>query len=133
VFVTVRYTACFAKPYVGAKVVGTVERVSHENGQVNVICTLEGGLQATVEEIGEDRYTLKSEMTETYSAKPKDSESEVSSDEDSIFQDRPQDNVRYSLFDRAKQREIQQGTKVKVQITKVIVTDESIISTVKFI
>ena len=70
---------------------------------------MEGGLSAMVENLPEDRYTLKSEKVETYIPTPNkaDSDSEaMSSDEDSIFQgDGDKDEgLKYSLFDSVKQR-----------------------------
>ena len=41
--------------------------------------------------------------------------------------------MKYSLVDKQKKKEVAEGSKVKLQITKVIVTDENIISTVKLI
>ena len=86
-----------------------------------------------VEQLEEERYSLKAETNDFVVPKQEDSESDfVSSDEDSIFlgDEIKGAQVKYTLIDKAKSREMQEGSKVKLQIMKVIVTDDSIISTV---
>ena len=108
IFITVRYTAQFAKPYVGAKVRGTIQRIGQENGTVCVICTLEGGLSAMADNIDEQRFELKAEAISTYMPKANESDSElVSSDEDSIFQeDNAEKAVKFSLLDKKKGKDL---------------------------
>ena len=101
-----------------------------------MVCTLEGGLSAMVEQLHDDRFQLNTEAVDSFIAlKKEDSDSEfASSDEDSIFEsNQPKGVMKYSLTDKVKGREVTEGSKVKVQITKVIVTDESIISSVKLL
>ena len=91
-----------------------------------------------VENLQDDRYSLNAEKAENYvptAKKESDSEDIISSDEDSIFQgdvDRDE-GFKYSLIDSVKKRRLVEGSKVKLQITKVIVTDENIISSVKLL
>ena len=45
---------------------GTIQRISQENGTICVICTLEGGLSAMIEQIDEDRFELKAETLDAF-------------------------------------------------------------------
>lgn len=87
------------------------------------------------ENIDESRFELKAEAISTYMPKAAESDSElVSSDEDSIFQeDHEEKAVKFSLMDKKKGKDLQEGDLIRLQITKVIVTDENIISTVKML
>jgi hypothetical protein len=89
-----------------------------------------------VEQFDEERYSLNIDQGDSYVPERKaESDSEMeSSDEDSIFEeDQPKGLAKYWLSDKAKGREVREGSRVKAQITKVIVTDESIICTVKML
>ena len=71
-----------------------------------------------VDQIDEERFQLKSETLEAFVPKNnQESESDFSSsDEDSIFQgeENQEKAMKFYLFDKKKNKDIQEGTKVRL-------------------
>ena len=107
----VRYSAMFAKPKVGVKLVGKVSRIQYDSSteQIFMMSQVEGDIVCIVRSIDRSRFKVVEQ------AKRKQSESESEdSDEDSVFED---DEVReVSLEDTKKGRVLQAGSKVKLVI-----------------
>ena len=126
----VRYTGVYAKPTVGAKLFGKVQAVTSQGGdKVTIVCVIEGELTAIISNLDNGRFTVKKESTED---SDEDSDSNVN-DSDSIIDDEPgnksNDRAIYFLEDTQKgNRRIQAGSKIKLQLEEVKVSEGTILS-----
>ena len=127
VLYTIKYTAEFARPARGSKIVGKVAAINAEGGRANLIVTLEGNLTAIVKNVDETRFLLK----EIDGGKSMESDSSSDS-EDSVFEGENNHKTVF-LFDQKKNKEVQVGSSVKLEITDVLVSEGILISSAKLI
>ena len=136
VHLNVRYTAVYAKPTVGARLVGTVQAVTSQgDDNVTVVCAIEGELTAVVNEVDlKDRFTLKKETV--MNEEDSEEESKMDDDNDSIIDAEETKNAAAFCYLEDKQkggRKITNGSKVKLQVTEVHVSEGTILSYAKMI
>ena len=140
VHLSVRYTGVYARPQVGAKILGKVVSVAVHGSEekVTLVCSIEAELTAIVNKIDKDRFILKKEETPgalTSAAKKADSSDDSLDDDDddndSIFGDEEKGatNATWHLEDSKKaNRRVEAGSKVKLQIMEVHVSEGTLIS-----
>ena len=130
----------YARPQVGAKLIGLVQAIAVQGSdeKVTLVCSIEAELTVIVNQIDMERFTVKRETTVSVEEKKGAASSDDSDDfaydnedNDSIFGDEVKENgaAIWYLEDKKKDnRKLQSGSKVKLQITDVQVSEGSIIS-----
>ena len=134
VHLAVKYTGVYARPYVGAKIFGKVLSVAVSDDKVTLVCSIEAELTAIVNNIDKERYVLKSSGEQKKADSSDDSDlndDDDDGDNDSIFGDeeKAKSSAVWHLEDSKKgNRRLEAGSKVKLQITAVEVSEGTIIS-----
>ena len=128
----------YARPQIGTRLIGKVQAISSHLGadsqtKVTLVCTIEAGLTCVINNFDLDRFAVKSETTAKPAAPKKKDADSLSSDDDDFDSDDNDsimgDNEVFFLEDTKKEnRKIVQGSKVKLQLTDVKVSEGSLIS-----
>ena len=128
--IQVRYTAVFAKPQIDAIIKGKISSITSTADRVSVGCIVEGGLQTIVSSVDTTKFALKEEEGANKKNDLSDSEDEMKeADVDSIF-DEAEANVKTEglyLEDIKRGKELKIGSKVKLQIKKIVVSEGKLI------
>ena len=115
-----RYSCKYAKPKIGQKVVGTIMNLIGDSDKCTIMSEVEGSeLICITKEIDMQRFKLQTEL------KSSDDDSDHDS-EDSVFE-RDQNQKEVTLFDQEKNRNLKKGSRIKLQITDVQVSEETLI------
>ena len=121
---TVRYTAVFAKPKVGAKLVGKIVNIIRhaETGNIIIMSEVEGDLVCITKCSDPSRL----EVIEGDSVKASDSEDAAEVSDDSVFEEHTS-TKEIQLKDNKKGRTLKQGTRIKLQIEDIQVSEGTLI------
>ena len=121
---TVRYNAVFAKPKVGAKIVGKVVNIikQSETGHVIIMSEVEGDLVCITKSTDQSRL----EVIEGDSVKASDSDDSAEVSDDSVFEEHTS-TKEIQLKDNKNGRILKQGARIKLQIEDIQVSEGTLI------
>jgi len=99
--------------------------------RVIIMCQVEGALTAIVNQVDEERFEVKETETKKQKddiASASDSDSMQDDDDDSVFSNDGTDSKQVVLLDKKKGKTIDLGSKVKLQISNIIISEGTLIS-----